>query len=708
MLQPPLKAVIHKPRIGAVSASPPATPSNQGTKPGTILAAALCCLAVAGCVTMPPVSHDSGVARDEMAAHIAFLSQPALKGRKPGSSGSRLARDYIEARFKAYGLVPWAKTTGYELSFGFGRNVVGVLPGADTNLAREVVLLSAHYDHLGKEHGKLHPGAADNASGVAALLETARQLSRLEPRPKRSVAFIAFDCEEKMLLGSFAFTCREDVREARIAAVVNVDMLGRDFMDVVRDTVFVTGTEEYPGLREQVGRFGTTAGMRVLPIGTDLVGPRGDHASFESLGVPCLFFSCGMFRDYHQPTDTADKLNYDAIDRSAKVILQTVRELADTEFPRRAAGTDTGDLEELRTMTTVLAEVMKSGEKAEIKQDDLETFKRLETQAGDLLQSGHYDRRTREELVLAATGTLVPYLWPGEDAGKPPSAEQQQEMKVGLQFLQLLYIHHRGEIVHSFRSLVAQLLKYHPGLFRGMPKFEREVYDIADKDILLAETGPGTCELNALATQLTIQAEVRRSKWLVNSFGGSLSASLAALHCEGTREQVVDYCLLLQQGLRTNSARAKSLRKLLHAVSGTATNGSYDDLLADRLKRGRFKDQTDWMTNCILTGTPWLAQQALQSAGDRPNSRLRSAACLVLADRYRRPDVRAEAIELVTKQRDKQGLLAVCDVLDDASLVYTAEYDPLLREDCPFADRMLVKIARPLAEKQLERPPTRP
>ena len=129
-----------------------------------------------------------------------------------------------------------------------------------------MVLLSAHYDHLGKDRqGRICPGAADNASGVAVLLEAARRFAAAEHRPRRTVAFAALDAEEQLLLGSFAFSCRTDVTTAKIVAVVNMDMLGRDFFDVISNTVFLAGTELYPSLQTQVRRFGTNDGIRVLP-----------------------------------------------------------------------------------------------------------------------------------------------------------------------------------------------------------------------------------------------------------------------------------------------------------------------------------------------------------------------------------------------------------------------------------------------------------
>src|SRR5437764_1386420 len=217
------------------------------TRPMRTILALLAIFALAGCISAPLGSTATRSERENLASHVAFLSQPRLKGRKAGTSGSRLARKYISARFQAWGLIPWGQEKHFEQSFGYGRNVVGVLPGTDPILSKEIILVCAHYDHLGKNGtGKIHPGAADNAAGVEALLQAARQLASPGQRPRRSIAFAAFDCEEWMLLGSFAFSLRKDVQNAKIAAVINADILGRDFMDVVRHTLFVAGTEQYP------------------------------------------------------------------------------------------------------------------------------------------------------------------------------------------------------------------------------------------------------------------------------------------------------------------------------------------------------------------------------------------------------------------------------------------------------------------------------
>ena len=128
---------------------------------------------IAGCAQTPE--------ERSLAAHVYYLASPEMKGRAPGSAEGRRAAEYIEARFRECGLKPLPGAEGFfqAVPIGNGRNVVGVLAGSDPALADEMVLLIAHYDHLGEVGGKTYPGAADNASGCATILEMARTLQTL-------------------------------------------------------------------------------------------------------------------------------------------------------------------------------------------------------------------------------------------------------------------------------------------------------------------------------------------------------------------------------------------------------------------------------------------------------------------------------------------------------------------------------------------------
>ena len=634
-----------------------------------------------------------------MFSHVTFLAQAQLKGRKPGTPGSRAARQYIDARFKAYGLVPWGGARGYEQSFGYGRNMVGVLPGSDPLLAKEIVMISAHYDHLGKDaKGKICPGAADNAAGVAALLKIAQEMSALKERPKRSVAFVAFDCEEMMLFGSFAFSCQPDVESAKIAAVINMDILGRDLMDVVRNTLFIAGSEYYPEIQQHAAQLGKEAGIRVLPLGTDLVGPRSDHVAFQSLGVPCLFFSSGTYKDYHQSTDTPEKLNRADLERSAAVILGMTRQLANDNPGKRTAVAAHG--EELRSIITVMAEVNANLKQAGVKKGDAEAFRNLARQAETLAESGNYRGKAREDLIGEAAGVLAPYFLPTDMMAGAKNPEQQKEFTMAMRCLQQFYAQHETAMLEGYRSFVRQMLKYRPNLVRGMPTFRYEAYEMGDDDISVAKTGDDKLAMNAMVTCLTLIAQSRTSPWLLKTFGFGMALSYVGFDCEGTREEIADFCLLRLRSDGTNAVHGERTRKVLARVTGSEPKGAYKELLQERLRRGGLKDEAEWIVRCMRSESPDLALQAINAAVNDP--RIRQAAREMINDRSIRGDVRAAAITLLGKSRDKDVLLAFCDVLGDTTPADKLEYSAMFRASYPFSDRIVVKTIKPIMEKQMK------
>jgi hypothetical protein len=284
---------------------------------------------VSGCVSIPAESVSTSISAGELTQHVEFLTQPALKGRAAGSWQSAHVRKYLSQRLSQYGCVPWAASPSFELDFKLGKNIVAVLPGSDPELSKEFVLVSAHYDHLKPNWFSYYPGACDNASSVAVLLEIAEKISLQPTRPKRSICFAFFDAEEKGCIGAFAFTCRDDYDNLRIAAVVNLDLLGRDLLDAVENCLIVTGTEYYPALQQHILNACGDHNLKGVPLRADLIDPVGDHVAFASSARPVLFFTCGINKDYHQTTDTIDKINFDKLQREAAAIEQTILALAD-------------------------------------------------------------------------------------------------------------------------------------------------------------------------------------------------------------------------------------------------------------------------------------------------------------------------------------------------------------------------------------------
>ena len=223
-----------------------------------------------------------------------------------------------------------------------GRNVMAVIPGrgapaADDHAAidpRETVVLGAHYDHLGfggvnsaapGVHA-VHHGADDNASGTALLVEVARRLVARGPLP-RTVLLVAFSGEERGLLGSAHYVANPAVPIADTVAMVNLDMVGR--LDAEKLIVHGTGTSA--GFEELVDRLTAAAGLTTAkePGG---FGP-SDHSSFYAKKVPVLHLFTGSHADYHRPTDTADKINYDGMVRLAGLVTDIVAELASGPRP---------------------------------------------------------------------------------------------------------------------------------------------------------------------------------------------------------------------------------------------------------------------------------------------------------------------------------------------------------------------------------------
>ena len=635
------------------------------------------------------VPGSDGAMKEELVAHVRFLAQPKLEGRQPQTAGSRQARRYIEDRFHACGLLPWPKQKNYELSFGLGKNVVGLLPGSDTNSAGEIVLLSAHYDHVGKDaKGNIYPGAADNASGVAVLLEAARQLSRPEHRPKRTVAFAAFDAEERMMLGSFAFCCRPDVEQARIVTVINVDALGRDFLEVVQNSIFVAGTEGHPALQTQVRGFGAQAGLRVLPLGSDFIGPRSDHVPFETREALCLFFTCGTFAGYHRPSDTPEKLNYPNLERSTQVILQTLEVLANQAQDASVARPGC-DPEELRSLQTVLSALCASPQKAGIKAQDLEALRRLSTNIQTRLDIGTYDRTTREEILLEAASHVMPYAMGGNMTGR-----ERFTLLLG----EHVYFNYRREWIEGQKQCVAAGLKHPPGLFRGLPAFKHQFCDIREEDLSVVRTGTDAFALHALMDGFSWSTYSKTVFWPFKSSRASMEPTSETLDCEGSRQQLTDFCLLKLRTDPTNTARVKALAKVLRAVNGAEPHGGYAEWLPARLAQAGCKEENEWLLTCLRSGNPDLAEAAIRAAYHSRDSRVQAATCDLLLDRDVQPDVRRTALYFAESHPNRTSLLSLVQVLDDSSPGYRPDFCPQNRPGYPLTNSTSFLAVRPVYE----------
>lgn len=212
------------------------------------------------------------------------------------------------------------------------QNVVGLLEGSDRDLGREYVLLGAHHDHLGQgSEGRYFPGANDNASGVAALLEAARVLGKGPEKPRRSVVFVGFGAEEWGLWGSRAFVESPAVPLKRTIAMLNVDMLARgDAREL-----FVVGVLRNPELFDCVKRVNGKGGMELKGTIEFAFNYGSDHYPFHQARVPALDLTSSLFPGYHTADDTPDRLDAGKLARGTELVVRVIRELAssDVRFP---------------------------------------------------------------------------------------------------------------------------------------------------------------------------------------------------------------------------------------------------------------------------------------------------------------------------------------------------------------------------------------
>ena len=279
-----------------------------------------------------------------LGAHVRWLADPAREGRGLGSSGLDAAAKYVADAFKSAGLQPvdaqgWFQDfdytpTGAQKSLPL-RNVVGMLRGSNPQYANQAIVVSAHYDHLGRngpgvrvaEIGQIHPGADDNASGVAVLLELARTLAAAGA-PERTILFVAFSGEEAGLQGSKWFVAHpHGVPLEGIRAVVNLDTVGRLGGGELSALATGTATEWQHVFRGIT--FSTGIAIKNIPGAAQ----SSDQQSFIERGIPGVQLFTAAHLDYHRPTDTADRIDVDGLVKVATVAREAVDYLAQRPAP---------------------------------------------------------------------------------------------------------------------------------------------------------------------------------------------------------------------------------------------------------------------------------------------------------------------------------------------------------------------------------------
>lgn len=218
-------------------------------------------------------------------------------------------------------------------------NVWAVLPGSDPKRKDEYVVIGSHLDHLGKSGDTIRPGADDDGSGTTGVMAVAQMLAKNPVRPARSILFVCFSGEESGLVGSRFFADNCPIPLSSIVGELQMDMIGRDEEENVegnkgekaednRNSLHLVGTQKLaPSLHEICLQKNEVAKFDIEYDQEGMFG-RSDHANFARHGVPVAFFFTGLHSDYHQPSDTPDKIHYEKLLRVATYVYDVAFELA--------------------------------------------------------------------------------------------------------------------------------------------------------------------------------------------------------------------------------------------------------------------------------------------------------------------------------------------------------------------------------------------
>ena len=276
------------------------------------------------------------------------LASNEFEGRRSGEKGQKLAAAYLANYYKErninatndsanyYQHIPKAFFNG--LSNDASENVIAYIKGS--TYPNQYIIISAHYDHLGKKYGRLFPGADDDGSGTSAVLEIAEAFKtavNVGHRPKRSVVFLNLTGEEEGLFGSKYYTENPIFLLKNTVANLNIDMIGRVDIQHKKDSnfIYLIGSDK---LSTELHKISENANKTFTQLKLDYTyndenDPnrfyyRSDHYNFAKHNIPIIFYFNGVHDDYHQPSDTPDKINYDLLKKRAQLVFYTAWEIA--------------------------------------------------------------------------------------------------------------------------------------------------------------------------------------------------------------------------------------------------------------------------------------------------------------------------------------------------------------------------------------------
>lgn len=290
----------------------------------------------------------------DLSKHLHIVAGDEMAGRDTGSEGQKKAGEYLINYYKSLDITfpkgassYYQKVPGEFMTKKFGNkgvdseNIWAFIPGSE--FPDEIVVISAHYDHVGTKNDEIYNGADDDGSGTVALLEMAQAFAQAKKEgngPRRSILFLHVTAEEKGLHGSRYYSENPLFPLKNTVVDINIDMIGR--VDPAHEEnpnyIYVIGSDRLSTELHQINEEMNTkyVGLNLDYKYNDRKDPeriyfRSDHYNFAKNGVPAIFFFNGVHADYHKPSDTPDKINYELMTKRAQLAFADAWEIANRD-----------------------------------------------------------------------------------------------------------------------------------------------------------------------------------------------------------------------------------------------------------------------------------------------------------------------------------------------------------------------------------------
>lgn len=301
------------------------------------------------------ITYASSITAKELSDHLYIYASDEFEGRNTGEPGQKKAVEYLKSFYVNKKIKSPINENDYfqEVPASFmnklirsgklkdSENVLAYIEGSEKS--DEIIVISAHLDHVGVEKGAIYNGADDDGSGTVAILEIAEAFQRAQMEgngPKRSILFLHVTGEEKGLLGSRYYTENPIFPLANTIANLNIDMIGRiDERHLENPNyIYLIGSDK---LSSELHVISEETNKKYIQMDLDYKynddnDPnrfyyRSDHYNFAKVNIPIIFYFNGTHEDYHRPTDTPDKINYELLESRTRLIFHTAWELANRE-----------------------------------------------------------------------------------------------------------------------------------------------------------------------------------------------------------------------------------------------------------------------------------------------------------------------------------------------------------------------------------------